>query len=147
MEKSHSVEKREILSHRKIFRQINSLVTYLVKPLFSRNFCQKCVRENFRNFHTVCGAVIFLFLRSTAQCEDDDGIKNFAQIVIFRWIDENFKQFIRIAFFPSIWRKLWMKTFIYKMCYFLRFYEKNCKGLSPPMGWKALLQCKISMSI
>ena len=25
----------------------------LVKPLLSRNFCQKCVRENFRNFHTV----------------------------------------------------------------------------------------------
>ena len=29
----HSVEKREILSHQKIFRQINSLVTYLVKQL------------------------------------------------------------------------------------------------------------------
>ena len=39
----------------KIFRQINSLVTYLVKPLFSRNFWQKCVRENSRNFHTVHG--------------------------------------------------------------------------------------------
>ena len=52
----HSVEKPEILSHQKIFRQINSLVTYFVKPLLSRNFCQKCVRENFRNFHTVqCG--------------------------------------------------------------------------------------------
>ena len=49
----HSVEKREILSHQKIFRQINSLVTYLVKPLLSRNFCKKCVRENSRNFHTV----------------------------------------------------------------------------------------------
>ena len=36
------------------FRQINSLVTYLVKPLLSRNFCQKCVRENSRNFHTMC---------------------------------------------------------------------------------------------
>ena len=41
----------EFLSHPKI--QINSLVTYLVKPLLSRNFCQKCLRENFRNFHTV----------------------------------------------------------------------------------------------
>ena len=40
---------------KKIFRQcqINSLVTYLVKSLLSRNFCQKCVRENSRNFHTV----------------------------------------------------------------------------------------------
>ena len=48
----HSVEKREILT-KEIFRQINSLVIYLVKPLLSRNFCQKCVRENSRNFHTV----------------------------------------------------------------------------------------------
>ena len=37
----HSVEKREILSYRKIFRQINSLETYLVKPLHSRNFWPK----------------------------------------------------------------------------------------------------------
>ena len=29
---------------KKIFRQINSLVTYLVKPLLSRNFCSKSVR-------------------------------------------------------------------------------------------------------
>ena len=38
-----------------IFLSFNSLVTYLVnvKPLLSRNFCQKCVRENYRNFHTV----------------------------------------------------------------------------------------------
>ena len=37
----------------KIFREINSLVTSLVKTVLSRNFCQKCMRENFRNFHTV----------------------------------------------------------------------------------------------
>ena len=42
-----------LLQFRKIFRQINALVTYLLKPLLSRNFCQKCVRENDRNFHTV----------------------------------------------------------------------------------------------
>ena len=36
------------------FREINSLVTYLlVKMLISRNFCQKSVRVNFRNLHTV----------------------------------------------------------------------------------------------
>ena len=40
-------------SHQKIFRQINSLLTYLVKPLLSRNICQKCVIANSRNFHTV----------------------------------------------------------------------------------------------
>ena len=31
------------------FRQINSLVIYLVNELISRNFCQKSVRVNFRN--------------------------------------------------------------------------------------------------
>ena len=39
---------------RKIFRQINSLVLNLFsKPLLSRNFCQKCVRENSFNFYNV----------------------------------------------------------------------------------------------
>ena len=52
---THSVEKRE-----KIFRQINSLVTYLVKPLLSRNFWQKCVREKSSNFHSTLCAVLFL---------------------------------------------------------------------------------------
>ena len=42
---------RNSLSPKKIFRQINSLVNYLVKPLLSRNHCQKWVRENCRNFH------------------------------------------------------------------------------------------------
>ena len=37
----------------KKFRQINYLVILLVKPLLSRKFCQKRVRANFRNFHTV----------------------------------------------------------------------------------------------
>ena len=49
----HSVEKGKNYSHQKIFRQINSLVIPLVKPLLSRNFCQKCVIVYFRNFHTV----------------------------------------------------------------------------------------------
>ena len=37
----------------KKFRQINYLVISLVKPLLSRDFCEKSVRENFCNFHTV----------------------------------------------------------------------------------------------
>ena len=41
----------------KIFREINSLVAYLVKPLHSQNVCQKSMRENFRNFHTVSCSV------------------------------------------------------------------------------------------
>ena len=36
----------------KKFRQINYLVISLVKPLLSRNFCQKYVRVIFRNFYT-----------------------------------------------------------------------------------------------
>ena len=40
---------KNLVSAEKIFRQIDSLV----ETLFSRNFCQKYVRENFRNFHTV----------------------------------------------------------------------------------------------
>ena len=38
----------------KNFRQISYLVISLVKPLLSRNLCEKSVRENFCNFHTVC---------------------------------------------------------------------------------------------
>ena len=54
MKKIYSVEKREIVYQSpKIFREINSLVTSLVKTVLPRNFCQKCVRENFHNFHTV----------------------------------------------------------------------------------------------
>ena len=54
--KCTSVEKREIslIITKKIFRQINSLVTYLVTPLLSRNICHKCVRENSHNFHKMC---------------------------------------------------------------------------------------------
>ena len=40
--------------NQKKFRQINSLVFSLVNTLLSRNFCQNSVRENSRNFHTVC---------------------------------------------------------------------------------------------
>ena len=45
----------------KISREINSIVTSLVKTLFSRNICQKRARENFHDFHTV-------FLRRCAYC-------------------------------------------------------------------------------
>ena len=35
------------------FSTLCSVVISLVKPLLSRNFCEKSVRENFCNFHTV----------------------------------------------------------------------------------------------
>ena len=44
---------KSLVSVEKIFRQINSLVIYLVNALLSRNFCQKSVRVNSHNFHTV----------------------------------------------------------------------------------------------
>ena len=37
----------------KIFRQIDSLVMFFLKALLSRNFCQKCVRLDCSNFHSV----------------------------------------------------------------------------------------------
>ena len=42
----------------KIFRQINYLVISLANALVSRNFCQKCVRDNFCNFHTVLSTIL-----------------------------------------------------------------------------------------
>ena len=55
----HTVWKSENFSlTEKIFRQINSLVIYLLKPLLSRNFYQKCVRGNSRNFHTVSHEIL-----------------------------------------------------------------------------------------
>ena len=45
----------------KIFRQINCFVISFVKTLFSRNFCQKCVRVSFCNFHTVWSRLKVLF--------------------------------------------------------------------------------------
>ena len=58
-DESHSVEITEILFlTKKIFRQINSLVTsYVVKPLLSQTVCQKCVRDNSCNFQTVWSTV------------------------------------------------------------------------------------------
>ena len=50
----HSVQKREIPSHRKIFfPKLPLFDTSIEKMLLSRKFCQKSVRENFCNFQTV----------------------------------------------------------------------------------------------
>ena len=54
LSKPHSaVWINEKFSLTKKFRQINNLVISLVKPLLSRNFCEKIVRENFHTAH--CG--------------------------------------------------------------------------------------------
>ena len=49
-------EKRKILSHWKVFSSNQLLLFsnfYSIKPLLSRNFCEKSERENFCNFHIV----------------------------------------------------------------------------------------------
>ena len=56
---------RKLTLTEKIFRQITYLVIYLVKLLLSRNFCQKCVRVNYRYFHTVQSTVEI----AAIQCE------------------------------------------------------------------------------
>ena len=43
----------------KILCEINSLVTYLVKPLLSRNFCQKSVRERISEISTLHTVLAF----------------------------------------------------------------------------------------
>ena len=58
--------------------------TYLVKPLLSRNFCQKSVRENFCNFNTVGNLLLRIFG------------KNFVKVTVLlkkllkSWFDEIF---------------------------------------------------------
>ena len=60
------MEKPEVLSHQIFFRVINYLVTSLVKPLLSRNFCQKNVRGKFCNFHAV---ILKYFIHSVEKHE------------------------------------------------------------------------------
>ena len=91
---------------KKIFRQINSLVISLVKLLLSQNFCQKCVRVNFRNFHTVY-STLWKFLNFTATVFSQKFrqinvlLKNFTIRLIWRkkiCKAENFSFFHTVAF-------------------------------------------------
>ena len=54
----HTVENEKFTLTKIFSRQINSLVIYLVNALISRNFCQRSMRVNYRNFHSVCGKVL-----------------------------------------------------------------------------------------
>ena len=53
-----TVWKKEKFSLTKFFREIISLVSTLakIKTLVSRIFCQKCVKVNSSDFHTVCAS-------------------------------------------------------------------------------------------
>ena len=49
----HGKIKKKLLSLKKSNQLFSNFFEWIVKPLLSRNFCQKCVRENSCNFHTV----------------------------------------------------------------------------------------------
>ena len=49
----HSVEKREICSHLKNYFVKTTLVKSVLKKLISQYLCEKMVRVDFRNFHTL----------------------------------------------------------------------------------------------
>ena len=77
----HSVEKWKIYFHRNFFSSNHDLVISLVKPLLSRKFCQKSVRVNLRNFHTVHSVEAYFFpaiqiLRETRFSESKTQIDN-----------------------------------------------------------------------
>ena len=68
----------------------DSLVTSLIRTFFSRNFCQKCLRINFRNFYTVLRSTMWKNEKSTAT-------QNFSREINFR-----VKFFSKKSFFDEI---------------------------------------------
>ena len=70
----------------KIFREINSLVTSLVKMLVSRNFCQKSVREKLRKFS---------FTHFWQKFRES--------ILLKRWFHEIFFRWEKISRFSTLW--------------------------------------------
>ena len=82
----HSVEKREILSRQKIFRQINSLVIFLEKTLFSRNFSQLYGKISPRQ-QKFSQCYVFDFTKFlTSHC--------WKKNAFLHWIDSSRKQYI-----------------------------------------------------
>ena len=75
-------------SHQKIFRQINSLVIHLVKPLISRNFCHNAW-ENSRNFHSVHFWQKFRESNRFTKAKDQMLVKSWFHEIFFRW-EKNF---------------------------------------------------------
>ena len=72
---------KKLLSLKKKFRQINSVVSSLVETLFSRNFCQRCVTVKLRIFD-----------------------KNFVKVKFFlkRRLDEIFLVIVNFSFFHTV---------------------------------------------
>ena len=87
------MEITEIYSHRKKIRQITYLVISLVKILLSRNFCQKRVRVNFRNFHTVKWVLM------TNQCSNTETFRDIIFEIDFTKYFLNISIFLGLFFF------------------------------------------------
>ena len=88
----------------KKFRQINFLVISLIKPLLSRNFWEKSVRENLWNFH-----FDFSFFY-TSHCG------NFTATIL----SQKFRQSTFTLFSKLIWRKNFRGSefFVFPQCAF-----------------------------
>ena len=109
----HTVWKNEkfTLTEEK-FRQINYLVISLVKPLLSRNFCLKCVRVNFRNFHSVwfSHTVLAVFCEKFVKPTD---------FLLCESFSRNISQLLRVKFWlfhtASLWKSFHEITRISKV--------------------------------
>ena len=99
-----SVDKQEILSRqKKIFREIKYLVTFLVKMLLSRNFCQK-VWENFL-ISTQCG---------TTRCGK---MRNYlSPKKIFREINDIVTSLVKMLLSRNFCQKVWENFLISIQC-------------------------------
>ena len=92
---------------KKFFRQINSLVTYLVKPLLSRNFCQKCVRENSRTLHNFQFQFSLKFREINLYCNAD-----FTNIFTFGGKFRNFQMLLLLSHFAHLQSNSWNQFFV-----------------------------------
>ena len=122
----HTGNDKKFTHTEKKIRQINYLAISLVKILPSRNFCQKRMRVNSRNFHTVWSRnnEFVLWYFSTAWKFREFSLTYFWQNILER--NGSTKE--------SIWRNIfwWGNFFILPFCIFLtlfirvqKFFEIN----------------------
>ena len=132
------------------FRQINSLISF-VNALISRNFCQKGVRVNFRNFHTVlCAAQCVEICKVFPQdfCKNSVNLTFSLKSYTVNQFDEKFLQWGKITklphcvqmtetrstFFPS--NKQLLSTSIYDLVLiYVCHFHHHCHHLIVSQIW------------
>ena len=73
----HTVENEQFTLKEKIFRQINCFVLSLFSEYVAfTDFWQKCVRVNFRNFHTLRDQMLRKFRNFTARIFPINSLKS-----------------------------------------------------------------------